>query len=584
MVAELSASQQRSQDPALVASLSFPALLDKLPLSLPVPADTSPSPKHHYRSQYTYLGCEDLLDPAVWPILSLFDLALRIIDFSSLEPVLAQIVYASSARGHVPFHPVSMFLLHSWRILNKWNRLEALRNLAKPEYDDYRQRFGFFKGIYPTEGGLRYFETMLGSRKESPDSVGIPSGDGQPTDSEYPDTISRKRIGVHRRVLRTLDGNDLIALTVELAHTIGIISQQAIQHGIFSIDGMLHDAASRMRCSSVDDACYQSAPRKCRAKEEKERRGCDCTETPCAQVCKHATSRDPKARFIVYEGHNQSDGPNTPSTHSSQNTSSQGQLRYGYRTVCGHLIDWARRDSLVLARGLLGANAPEDKLATRLMEQAVGRYEWVNWEFAVADAGEGREPFLSTAYQLGLRRVVGLRADKSDAKVEEWSIRGYDDKGIPVCPHGYRLHPNGWDSERRRFKWCCRRTCEQQTERPGTSAGKARRLPPDCPHRFDGDKHGLVRDVGQSFADRSTRLVRDVPYGSPFAKKLYARGRNAAEERNSEFEDLGLKRMPVYGWERVQAIVTVVDMWVNLKTIVRLIREATLAAKGLSPP
>ena len=78
--------------------------------------------------------------------------------------------------------------------------------------------------------------------------------------------------------------------------------------------------------------------------------------------------------------------------------------------------------------------------------------------------------------------------------------------------------------------------------------------------------------------------MRDVPYGSPFAKKLYAQARNAAEKRNSEFEDLGLKRMAVYGWERVQAVATVVDMWVNFKTIVRLIREATLAANGLSPP
>lgn len=94
----------------------------------------------------------------------------------------------------------------------------------------------------------------------------------------------------------------------------------------------------------------------------------------------------------------------------------------------------------------------------------------------------------------------------------------------------------------------------------------------------------MVRDVGRSFPDGSTRLVRDFPYGSPFAKKLYAQARNAAEERNSEFEALGLKRMPVYGWERVQAVATVVDMWINIKTILRLIREATLAAKGLSPP
>lgn len=547
MAAELTASQQCSGDPPFVASLSLPSLLDKLPLSLPVPADTPTSLKRHYRSRYVYLGYQDLLDPAAWSAPSPFDIALRLIDFSSIEGILAHMVYRPSPRGHKPFHPVSMFLLHSWRIDSKWNRAEVLRNLGKDCYDDYRQRFGFAKGVYPTEGGLRYFETKLGSQS----------------------------------------GNDLIAQTVELARSIGCISEEAKQHGILGMDGMIHDAASRMRCSSVDDACYQPAPspdtsrtvsigaRKCRAKEEKKRQGCDCDEFACAQVCKHATPRDPKARFVVYKGHNRTDSPNAP-VESSPNKDKppSGDPRYGYRTVFGRLVDRIYRRSWVLGDGLLSANAPEDKEATEQMKKVVSRYDWVQWEFTVADAGEGREPFLSTAYQLGLRRVVGLRADKSDAKVEEWAIRGYDDKGIPICPHGYRLHPNGWDSERRRFKWCCRRTCEQETECPA----------PDCPHRFDGDKHGLVRDVGQSFADGSTRLVRDVPYGSPFAKKLYAQARNAAEERNSEFQDLGLKRMPVYGWERVQAMVTVVDMWVNLNTIVRLIREATLAANGLSPP
>lgn len=545
MAAELTASQQRSTDPHFVASLSFSSLVNKLPFSFPIPANTPPSPKRYYRSQYTYLGCEDLLDLAVWLILSPFDLALRLIDFSPLEPLLAQILYQPSAKGHHPFHPVSMFLLHSWRILNKWNRLEVLRNLAKPEYDDYRRRFGFAKGVYPTEGGLRHFEKMLGSAW----------------------------------------GNDLIAQTVELADAVGCISEEAKQHGILGLDGMIHDAASRMRCSSVDDACYEPVPRRCRAKEEKGRKGCDCTEVACAEVCKHATPRDPKARFIVYEGHNRTDSPNTPVQSSpDKDKTPQGYPRYGYRTVCGRLIDRIYRSSLVLGKGLLSANAAEDKEATEQMKQDVGRYAWVHWEFVVTDAGEGREPFLSTAYELRLRRVVGLRADKSDAKKEEWSIRGYDDKGTPVCPFGYRLSSNGWDSERWRRKWCCRHACERETERPGTSAGEAHRLPPDCPYRFDGHKHGLVRDVGRSFPDGSTRLVRDFPYGSPFAKKLYAQARNAAEERNSEFEALGLKRMPVYGWERVQAVATVVDMWINLKTIMRLIREATLTAKGQSPP
>jgi len=553
MCTDFSPAQQRFRDPLLRATLSFPALLKKLPLSLPVPLDIPPSPKRHYRSQYVYRGYDDLRDPTAWATFSLFDLTLRLIDFSALEALLAQRVYAPSARGHVPFHPLSLFLLHAWRIDNDWPRTVALRNLAHPAYADYRQRFGFSPGIYPTEGGLRHFETRLGAET----------------------------------------GDALIAQTVALARAAGCISPDAIAHGILGVDGMLHDAASRISpTASVEDSCSEPRPRPCPAKD-KERTGCPCTDTACARVCQHATPRDPQARFIVYQGHNQTDSPNASATLSprpgeaplamasrlrrratDKSTPVRGQPRYGYRSVCERLIDPRYRTSWVLADALLTATAPEDKTATKIMEQVVERYAWVHWEFVVADAGEGRGPFLSTAYRRGLRRVIGLRADRSDANHQQWAIRGYDDKGIPVCPFGYRLHPNGWDPTRRRFKWCCRRTCVQETAQPA----------PECPHRTDADKHGLVRDVGRSFADGSTRLVRDVPSGSPFAKQLYARGRNAAEERNAEFADLGLKRMPVYGWKRVQTLLIVVDMWVNLKTIVRLMRETVLAAQGRSPP
>ena len=164
MIAELSAAQERCQHPQLLANLSFPALLAILPLFLPASEDIPVSPKRRHRSQYVYLGYQDLLDTALWPLLSPFDLALRLIDFSSLEGPLAEKVYAPSAKGQTPFHPVSMFLLFSWRILNKWKRTEALRNLANPLYAPFRQRFGFSEGNYPTEGGLRYFETRLGSK------------------------------------------------------------------------------------------------------------------------------------------------------------------------------------------------------------------------------------------------------------------------------------------------------------------------------------------------------------------------------------------------------------------------------------
>lgn len=543
---ELTPSQQRRQDPLLRATFALPVLLPKLPFVLPTVPNIPPSPKRHYRGQYVYRGADDLADPAAWLALSPFDLALRLFDFSPLTDPLAHKVYAQSARGHVPFHPVSLFLLLSWRLLNRWPRTQTLRNLADPRYADYGQYFGFAPGAYPTEGGLRHFETRLGGQT----------------------------------------ANDLIKQTVELAHALQCISQAAIAQGVFTTDGMLHDAASRLRCTFVSASCYQPAPRPCPARD-KGKQGCQCTETACAVTCQQATPRDPQARFIVYQRHNQTDSPNASAQppaaadapaqaatdKAGKSSQGQGKPRYGYRSVAGSLPDAVRRCSWVLGDDLLPANAPEDQAATDLMGEVVPGYRWVNWRFAVADAGEGREPFLSTAYNLGLRRVVGLRQGPGDDDKDEQRLRGYDDKGIPLCPLGYQLRPNGWDSERHRFKWCCRRNCEQGTVPP-----------PDCDHRFDGDKHGFIRDVGRAFGDDKTRLVRDVPYGSPAWKELYGRSRNGSEERNAELEGWGLKRMPVFGQPRVRTQVTLADMWVNLLTVVRLIREAVIADSGLSPP
>jgi len=536
MPPDLSPAQQRTQDPFLLAALSLPALLPKLPLSLPLSPDTPPSPKPVYRSQYHYPGYQDLLDdPTLWSRLSPFDLALRLLDFSSLEAPLARILYRPSPRGHPPFHPVSMFLLFSWRLYNQWPRTQTLLHLAEDRYADYRHTFGFADGVYPTEGGLRYWESRLGSQS----------------------------------------GDPLIKQTMDLAHNLGCLSPEALARGIFSVDGMLHDALSRLRCRSVTDSCYEPAPRPCPAKEEKKHKGCDCTSPACTQVCQYATPRDPQAHYVVYRGHNQTDGPNAPAQPSPQpSPAGKGKARYGYRSLAGRLIDALRRCSWVLNDDLLSANAAEDPAATKLMKQAVNAYPWVNWGFAVADAGEGREPFLSTAYELGLRRVVGLRKGDGDNDKVEQAMRGYDYQGIPICKWGYRLHPNGWDYERRRQKWCCERTCERQSDPPA----------PDCAIRREGGKHGLVKDVGPAFDDGKNRLVRDVPYGSPLWKAIYGRARNAAEERNAELEGFGLKRMPVAGWKRVRAMLTVADMWVNLATVIRLVREAVLATSGPSPP
>jgi hypothetical protein len=141
MAGNLSAVKARAQDLDFVTQCSLWGLQEQLPLCWPTPANVPPSPKNRYRSQYVYLGWQDLQDPAAWDELSDFDLVLRLVDFSGLRPVLAQRLGWTSLRGQVPFDPVSIFLLHGWQITNGWSRAETLRNLAKKRYADYAERF-----------------------------------------------------------------------------------------------------------------------------------------------------------------------------------------------------------------------------------------------------------------------------------------------------------------------------------------------------------------------------------------------------------------------------------------------------------
>jgi len=88
---------------------------------------------------------------------------------------------------------------------------------------------------------------------------------------------------------------------------------------------------------------------------------------------------------------------------------------------------------------------------------------------------------------------------------------------------------------------------------------------------------GRIINVGETFADGSLRLARDVPYGSGAWKELYRRGRNAAEGRNARLEHSDLKRLPVFGQPRAQVTIFLADLWGNLLQLARLIKEATLA-------
>ncbi len=358
MATDCDAPTARAHDALFVSQCSLSGLQAKLPLLWPTPPGTPPSPKRAYRSHYVYCGWADLLVPATWDYLSDFDLCLRLIDFSGLRPVLAQLLGWTSARGWIPFDPLSLFLLQAWQITNRWTRTLTLANLRDPRYADYAARFGFAGGVSPSEGGLRYVLTTLGARCGASDhTVSVPLDDQRTAEVSVQDL------------------NGLITQALTLIHDAGLLSQEAWTTALVCPDGMLHDAASRMRCAFVQDSCYQplnaqTHSRPCPAKQaDPPRRGCACDGVACATICQHGTPRDPDARMVVYSGSNQRpDNPNRPATPTPDHPK-QGKLRYGYRSLPLELVDPIRRCSFVLLDHVCPAPEREENPAAALLRQ-----------------------------------------------------------------------------------------------------------------------------------------------------------------------------------------------------------------------
>jgi hypothetical protein len=560
MAASPTPAETRAQDSLFVRNCSLQGLGEKLPLRWPTPPDTPPAPKKGYRSNYRYMGWEDLQDPANWEGLSDFDLILRLVDFSGLRPVLAQRLGWTSAKGRRPLDPVSFFLLIGWQITNGWPRSQVLENLCHPRYADYAQRFGFQDGVFPTEGGVRHFLTTLGHNSEA---------EGETIAVQY----GEENVPIALQQL-----NQLIKQSVELIRDAGILSSEAWEAALIGSDGQLHDAASRMRCSSVTDSCYQptssSQPRPCPAKE-KDKKGCDCDTQHCTQACRRATPRDQDARFVWYDHSNQGE-------NQDQGKQKKGEGRYGYRSLPLQLADSQRRCSITLLDDLLSANQREEIPASAQLLQLGAFYPDLEVAAVTGDAGFGFEVFLHTIYHhLKARRVVDLRAHQTDRDTLLWPTRGYDDEGRPICSFGYAFVANGFDYEQRRHKWVCRQACLKQIK-PRVELPDVAYPPPNCPYQCSAHPNGEIRNIAERFPDGSIRLVRDVPVGSSTWKRLYHRGRNAVEGRNSTMEAWGFKRMSVYGKERVKATIFQADVWANLTTLARLIREATSASRTTS--
>ncbi len=564
MAEALTPTQTRQQHPEFGARCSFTALRSHLPLVWPAPPDLPPSPKRRYRSHYAYLGAEDLDTPRVWEELTDFEVLLRLVDFSPLRPVLAQLLGWTSAKGWTPFDPVSLFLLCGWQLTEQWNRAATLENLAKARYAEVRQRLGFQEGVYPTEGGLRYFLTALG--QPAPDTAALI------TLPAYGDSPAGE--------LPTQQLNHLLRQAVTLLRQHGFISDAAWGAATVCPDGMLHPAASHMRCTALTDTCYQPAPRPCPARE-KDRQGCACDTPACAQFCQHAPARDPDARYVWYSGSNgPHPSPNTPQPRATNpNPHPPGHGVYGYKSLALRLMDPQYRCSVTLLDDFGPATLPEADHATALLLQLPTAYPDLHLDAVVGDAAYGYDRPLHVIYHhLHARRLIDQRAHACDREQLGWVHRGYDDRGRPVCAFGYRFTANGFDAARQRSKWFCGQVCLRPDSRPAVTLPDVVYPPPECPFCETAlAPYGELRNVGETFPDGTLRLVRDAPVGGAVWKAYYPRARNAVEARNAVFQRWGLKRLPYYGLPRNRALVALTDTWDTLTTLVRLCREASAA-------
>jgi hypothetical protein len=522
------AIEKRAGNAQALAPFTLCELKQQLPLVLPSDPHLPPSPKPRYRSAYRYLGTDDLSAETLQTFSS-FEIGIRLFDYSPLEPLLASHIYADSAKGQTPFHPVSMYLLNLYRRDRDLSRPEVLRILRHPEDGRTLRRCTGFEDDFPSESGLRYFEGRLTPELQ------------QEINALQMDALYQARL------LPVRPGTD------------------GGQKAVLSFDGMLHEARSRMRCSSTKAGCYQPAPRSCPARE-KGKRGCECRDEDCARTCRHATPLDPLARFVVYTGNNKraTTSPNAPVQTQRAGRTRTRRMVYGYYSYAGQLLDDELATYWILPAAFGSATCGDPSLFPDNFAYLQKRFPWLTIGEVLADAGACEQTCLDAIWNAGALRMVDIHSHKSDNDPNTQLMRGYDEHGHPLCPFGYVLQSNGYDYRRRRAKWRCAKQCQRDAQGP----------PPQCDYLQAEYKHGYTTTIGRTHADGSVRLAREIPYGSPAWKERYGR-RNSAESRNSLLERLGLKRMPVHGSDPCHVVIMQGDFLANQNTLVRLIREAT---------
>jgi hypothetical protein len=525
------ARQLRQSVERFRTTFSLAALRQQLPLRFPVPTEYSELCQFRALSWYTYPGWAALTHLKSLAVMSSFFIALHLIDFSPLRTELVALMEITrDGPGQTPFDPVSLFLCSLLRLEKGMGWKSLAQFLAGPEGACWRQLLGFHDHT-PAASTMRGFQNDLGVAFDT----------------------------------------DLCPRFIDLLHAAGLLPDQdaaAPLPGLpLAADGMLHEAHSTMRCGQVSDTCYQptspQAPRPCPAREAGQE-GCSCSEDACSLVCRLARPRDPQARLIHYTGSNQ-DGEKHAA--SARNV-------YGYRSYPQVICDDELHLSWVAHTSVHSANTDERGILPRDFVSFRQRLPYLPIREVVADAALGFQHCLDPVYDAHAIPIIAIRRDKTDRDEATRKWRGYDENGHLLCVHGYPMAFNGLDYQRLRACWVCRQAC---TRLPDPNPVDA-----PCPFRDPHRPLGQVRHLHRAFlhpdGTQHHRLARLYPYRSKPWKVRYASRKNQVEGRNAQITRLGLKRVWSFGLNGATADLTFADLLINLRTLGRLVQEATLPA------
>lgn len=552
---DIPAAERRLLVPNFVESFQWETIRPLLPLPLSSPDDAPPWHPRWCRSFYRWLPPEETLSLDDLKGLDDFDLILRLFDFTPWRPYLAQ--RFSSHLGPPPFDPLSIglgFLLARW---HKWDWPTLLTELHSQERGgSYCRRLGFDQDDLPSTSTFRM---ALGR-----------------TQQEW--------------LLACEDSLALGMMACGLIPTSSTFPGDSPERGVsIATDCQLIAARSHMRCRHQNANCFQPlGKRQCAARQDG-KEGCACDTEACRPHCRFVTPRDPQAAYVYYSGSNQP-GPNpNASTDSAQEPSSRGKHHFGYKSKAFNLLDDRLSSYWSLTGPFTPANRNDHLLTIPGFKALLRRFPDLKIGEVIGDAGEGYDDILRFIYHdLKALRIIVPRRHAEDKNPLALLKRGFDQQGIPLCPHGYRLYFNGHDYDQRNSKWVCRQRCVQRSEPdivppPATSSVDVNPPPRSaCPHRDEEHPLGLVLSVGLTLPHDNIRLARDLKVSSP-TWKLRSGRQSYAESRNANQTRRNLKRSPWFGLENSAKAMILGDILSLSLNVARFVREATCATVTAPP-